>query len=289
VALSGDAGDELFAGYRRYLWHSREERIRGLVPEAIRSPLFGALASLYPKLDWAPRFLRAKTTFQELALDPVAGFFSSVSVVGDGIRQHLYSDRMRRDLQGYHPSVHLAEAFERSGTDDPLSQAQYADLKTYLPGDILTKVDRASMACSLEVRVPLLDHRIVEWAAGLPPDFRLNGATGKHIFKRALRPHVSDDILYRPKQGFSMPITRWFRGPLYARLHAALTDPALADAGIFDMDYIARLLEQHRSGLRDHAPILWSLLCFSGFLRASHWAMPTEPQLAHTAGAARAH
>lgn len=291
VALSGDAGDELFAGYRRYLWHSREERIRRLVPSAIRSPLFSALAKIYPKLDWAPRFLRAKTTFQELALDPVAGFFSSVSVVGDGIRRHLYSDRMRRDLQGYHPSIHLAEAFARSGTEDPLSQAQYADLKTYLPGDILTKVDRASMACSLEVRVPLLDHRIVEWAASLPSDFRLNGATGKHIFKRALRPYVSDDILYRPKQGFSMPIARWFRGPLYARIHAALTDPALADTGIFDMDYVAGLLAQHRSGLRDHAPVLWSLLCFSGFLRASHWPAQAEPSLAlrPAGGTARAH
>lgn len=270
VALSGDAGDELFAGYRRYLWHAREERIRGLVPAKLRSLLFGGLARLYPKADWAPRFLRAKTTFQELAMDPVAGFFSSVSVVGDSIRQKLFSADMRRELQGYHPSHHIAEQFARSGTEDPLSQAQYADLKTYLPGDILTKVDRASMACSLEVRVPLLDHRIVEWAAALPPDFRLKQAVGKYIFKRALRPYVSDDILYRPKRGFSMPLERWFRGPLYPRIQAALTDPILADTGLFDMDYVQSLLAQHRSGMSDHAAVLWSLLCFSGFLRATH-------------------
>jgi asparagine synthase (glutamine-hydrolysing) len=287
VALSGDAGDELFAGYRRYLWHAREERIRSLVPAALRAPLFGGLAHLYPKADWAPRVLRAKTTFQELALDPVAGFFSSVSVIGDDIRHRLLSAATRRDLQGYHPSHHLAEQFARAGTADPLSQAQYADLKTYLPGDILTKVDRASMACSLEVRVPLLDHRIVEWAAALPPEFRLKGAEGKQILKRALRPHVADDILYRPKRGFSMPLTRWFRGPLYPRIENALNDPMLADTGLFDMATVRGLLAQHRSGLRDHAEVLWSLLCFSGFLRATHngqGAAPSAEERAALAG-----
>jgi len=244
--------------------------VRAMVPAWLRSPLFGALASIYPKADWAPRFLRAKTTFQELAMDPVAGFFSSVSVIGDGIRQKLFSAEMRRNLQDYHPAHHIAEQFARSGSDDPLSQAQYADLKTYLPGDILTKVDRASMACSLEVRVPLLDHRIVEWAAALPSNFRLNKSVGKHIFKRALRPYVSDDILYRPKRGFSMPLDRWFRGPLYSRIQAALSDPILADTGLFDMDYVQSLLAQHRSGMSDHAAVLWTLLCFSGFLSATH-------------------
>ncbi len=277
VALSGDAGDELFAGYRRYLWHAREEKVRRLLPAALRGPIFGGLARIYPKADWAPRFLRAKTTFQELALDPVAGFFSSVSVVRDGIRQRMYGDAMRRELDGYHPIHHLADQFARAGTDDPVSQAQYADLKTYLPGDILTKVDRAAMACSLETRVPLLDHRIVEWAATLPSDYRLRRATGKYIFKRALCPYVSDDILYRPKRGFSMPLSRWFRGPLYPRIQAAVTDPVLADTGLFDMAYIQNLLAQHRSGVSDHAAVLWSLLCFSGFLRATHAQSETAP------------
>ena len=270
VALSGDAGDELFAGYRRYLWHSREERIRDCVPAALRGPLFGLLGRVYPKLDWAPRFFRAKTTFQELARDPVAGYFSSVSVVGDAIRDQLFSARMASDLQGYQPASHVAEMFLRSEARDPLGRAQYTDLKTYLPGDILTKVDRASMACSLEVRVPLLDHRIVEWAATLPPDFRLRGATGKYIFKRALEPHVSKDILYRPKQGFSMPLARWLRGPLYERTLTALNDPLLLDTGLFDGAFIAKLLSEHRGGLRDHAAVLWTLLMFAGFLRASH-------------------
>lgn len=286
VALSGDAGDELFAGYRRYLWHAREEKVRNMVPAALRSVLFGGLAKIYPKADWAPQFLRAKTTFQELAMDPAAGFFSSVSVVGDSIRHRLFSESMRNSLQGYHPSHHIYEQFKRSGTEDSLSQAQYADLKTYLPGDILTKVDRASMACSLEVRVPLLDHRIVEWAATLPSGFRLRDAVGKYIFKRALRPYVSDDILYRPKRGFSMPLDRWFRGPLYSRIQAALTDPILADTGLFDMDYVQSLLAQHRSGMSDHAAVLWSLLCFSGFLRATHAASPAMPMVSPRAAVA---
>ncbi|HYM33020.1 MAG TPA: XrtA/PEP-CTERM system amidotransferase [Candidatus Cybelea sp.] len=274
VALSGDGGDELFAGYRRYLWHAREERVRRIVPAALRGPAFGALARLYPKLDWAPRAFRAKTTFQELALDALSGYFSSVSVVNDPMRNRLFSDRMRRDLQGYHAKSVLERHMGAAGTDDPLGQAQYVDLKTWLPGDILVKVDRASMACSLEVRVPLLDHRVVEWAASLPHGRRLKGREGKFILKRALEPYVSGDILYRPKQGFSVPLSKWFRGPLHDRLRAAITDATLGDTGMFDTGFIATLLDQHRSGVRDHAAVLWVLLGFAAFLRNAESARP---------------
>ncbi|MGH7111961.1 MAG: XrtA/PEP-CTERM system amidotransferase [Stellaceae bacterium] len=270
VALSGDGGDEVFAGYRRYRWHSREERVRRLVPDAVRRPLFGLLGALYPKLDRMPRPLRAKTTFQELAEDSVAAYFSSVSVCNDRLRRQLFSPALRRDLQGYQAVETLAHYMRSSGSDDPLAQAQYADLKTYLPGDILAKVDRASMANSLEVRVPLLDHTLVEWAARLPPALKLRGGEGKRVLKSALEPHVPRDNLYRPKQGFAVPLVKWFRGPLRQRVRERLSAPMLGESGLFDRAAILRLLDQHESGQRDHSAPLWTLLMFEAFLRQVH-------------------
>jgi len=270
VALSGDGGDELFAGYRRYLWHVSEERVRRMLPDGLRRSLFGALGSLYPKLDWAPRSLRAKATFQELADDSVGGFFRSVSRLNDELRLGLYSDGFRRALGGYHASETLRARWREADTDDPLLAAQYVDLTTWLPGDILVKADRASMATSLEARAPLLDHELCEWAMSLPLAMKLNGKIGKYILKKAMEPKVSPDILYRPKMGFSVPLAKWFRGPLRDRLRAALRSEALADSGLFDMGYLTGLVERHQSGARDHSAELWSVLMFEGFLRQVH-------------------
>jgi len=267
VALSGDGGDEIFAGYRRYPWHVHEERLRALLPASVRRALFGTLGRLYPKLDWAPRVFRARNTFQELALDGAEGYFMSVSVLNDALRDRLYSARMKRELGGYHAIEVLRRHMAAADTEDPLSQAQYADIKTYLPGDILTKVDRASMAVSLEVRAPLLDHRIGEWAGALPPSLRLHGQTGKYILKKTFEPLVPGDILYRPKKGFAVPVCGWFRGPLRQRIRDAVTSPLMGDTGLFDMDFLHRLVDEHISGRRDHAAVLWALLMFESFLR----------------------
>jgi asparagine synthase (glutamine-hydrolysing) len=229
--------------------------------------MFGAL---YPKLDWAPRPLRAKATLQELARDTIEAYFSSVSICGSELRQRLFSPAFRRELQGYDAAEVLRSHMSRCGSEDPLSQVQYADFKTYLPGDILTKVDRASMASSLEVRVPLLDHTLVEWAARLPSDLKLNGREGKYVFKAALGPYVSRQVLYRPKQGFAVPLATWFRGPLRRRLRDTLSGPVLRDSGLFDMPTVAVLLDQHQSGERDHSAALWTLSMMEAFLRQVH-------------------
>ncbi len=168
VALSGDGGDENFIGYRRYRLFAMEQRLRAMFPGAFRSRVFSALGRWYPKLDWAPRVFRGKTTFQALARDPVQAYLHGVSIFSDEGRERLFSDGFKRELQGYRSSEVFAGHVAGKEFDDALRMVQYLDFKTYLPGDILTKVDRASMAHSLEVRVPFLDHTFVSWAAGLP-------------------------------------------------------------------------------------------------------------------------
>jgi asparagine synthase (glutamine-hydrolysing) len=150
---------------------------------------------------------------------------------------------------------------------DPVSQVQYLDMKTYLVGDILTKVDRASMAHALEVRVPFLDHQLVEWVSGLPLDYKLRGAEGKFMLKRALEPHLPLDIMYRKKMGFSIPVAEWFRGPLLEKLRTALTSQRMADTGLFNMEFLSRMADEHARGVRDYSASLWSLLMFEAFLR----------------------
>lgn len=269
VALSGDGGDENFAGYRRYRWHSYEERMRHLLPYGLRQPLFGFLGCAYPKADWAPRVLRAKTTFQAMARDTVEGYFHGVSVMGDDLRDKVYSAAFRKRLAGYRAVEVLRRHHARSPVrdGDAVSQVQYLDMKTYLVGDILTKVDRASMAHALEVRVPFLDHRLMEWVSGLPVDFKLKGAEGKYMLKKAMEPHLPHDIMYRRKMGFAIPLAEWFRGPLKDKLYAALTSPRMADTGLFDMGFLKRMADDHVRGARDYSASLWSLYMFEAFLR----------------------
>ncbi|MEN7343369.1 MAG: XrtA/PEP-CTERM system amidotransferase [Pseudomonadota bacterium] len=267
VALSGDGGDENFIGYRRYRWHAYEEKIRNLLPHGLRKPVFGTLGAIYPKMDWAPKFLRAKSTLQALGRSSMEGYLHSVGIFPDHLRKKLFSDKQKSALQGYEAIEVYRRHAERQPDLKGLPLVQYLDFKTYLPGDILTKVDRASMAHSLEVRVPILDHEYVQWVAGIPAEHKLVGREGKHCFKKALEPLLPDDILYRDKMGFGVPVSSWFRNELKDDIRRVVDSPALLDSGLFDRSVLRELVDSHQSGQSEHSAVLWALLMFNGSMK----------------------
>jgi len=244
-----------------------EERMRSSTPEFLRRPLFGLLGRIYPKADWAPRVFRAKTTFEGIARNSVEAYFHTMSIMRAPMREQLFSDSFKRELAGYS----ALEVFERHAarveSDDPLALIQYLDTKTYLVGDINTKVDRASMAHSLEVREPLMDHELVEWMATLPSSLKIRGQEGKYLLKKAMEPQLPNDVLYRPKMGFAVPLARWFRGPLRDRMRQAVLGPCLEGTGWFNRGYLEHLIDAHLSGARDYSAPLWTLMMFEAFLR----------------------
>lgn len=260
VALSGDGADEAMAGYRRQVFHAHEERLRGLMPEVLRKNLLGPLGRAYPRADWAPRPLRARTTLLSLAGSAEEGYARALSVVPPEERFALYSPDLAGRLGSYRAEQPLYDLMASAPMRSGLDQAQYADLKFWLPGDILTKLDRTSMATSLEAREPLLDHRLVEFAAGLPEGLRIKGRQGKWLLKKAMERYLPEDILYRPKQGFVTPIAEWFRGPLAGKARGISKSAMLAHTGWFDNVRLAEIAEEHIAGRADHSRLLWQLV-----------------------------
>ena len=255
VALSGDGADEAMAGYRRYRLFAAEERVRRLLPAPFARAA-GMLGDHYPKMDWAPQVFRAKTTLQALGQGSGAAYAHAVGVTPPAIRRQV----LTAPLHGHDAEARYVKAFDEAPARDALSRAQYADMKIWLPGDILTKVDRTSMAVSLEAREPLLDHRFVEFSARLPAKLRLKGGVGKYLMKRALASRLPDDILYRRKMGFVTPVSAWFRGPLQHEALAIANAPSFAELGWFDASAIRQLAEAHLSGRSDHGRLLWQLV-----------------------------
>jgi asparagine synthase (glutamine-hydrolysing) len=263
VALSGDGGDETFGGYRRYRLHMGEEKVRSAIPIALRKMLFKPLGVMYPKLGFAPQWMRAKSTFQGLARDSVEAYFHSVSITPLALRQQLKTSQFNDKLQGYE----AYEVFRKAaayGPANPMSMIQHIDYETYLPGDINVKVDRASMAHSLEVREPLMDHKLVEWAAKLDRNVHIDPMQGKKVLKSLARRSIPSDIIDRPKQGFIVPINHWLKGSLGDQIGNISGDGRLYN--YVDRAKTNQLLDQHREGKADHSRCLWSLALLDAFL-----------------------
>jgi asparagine synthase (glutamine-hydrolysing) len=260
VALSGDGADEVFAGYRRQMFHAREEMVRSIIPSPLRRGVIGQLGRIYPKADWAPRPFRAKTTLLSLGASGEEGYARALAINPPEIRDPLYTPdfvKLRGDYRAEQPLVAM---MRKAPAQSGLDRAQYADLKFWLPADILTKTDRASMAVSLEAREPLLDHRLVEFGASLPQRMRIRGVQGKWLMKKTMERYLPKDILYRPKQGFVTPVSAWLRGPLAAEARSIAASASLGRTGWFDNRRISLMAEQHIAGQSDHGRLLWQLL-----------------------------
>jgi asparagine synthase (glutamine-hydrolysing) len=279
VALSGDGGDENFAGYRRYRFDVRENAVRNMVPASLRRPVFGLVGALYPKADYLPQIFRGKAFISNVARTPWEAYFYSMSCIHEEDVLQLLSGDTRAALDGYRSANVFEELYHAADGPDSLSRAQYIDFKTYLPEDILAKVDRASMAVSLEVRCPLLDHHVVEYAASLPSHLKLQGTRSKLIFKEAIRGLLPESTMTRSKMGFAVPIGAWLRTDLQPLVRDYVLDSGTRHS-LFEPSVLQKWWREHASGLRDRTTELWGILMFNmwydRFVRTAETNMACE-------------
>lgn len=259
VSLSGDGGDENFAGYRRYYFDMRENAVRKLVPAMLRTSVFGTIGRLYPKADFLPQVFRGKAFISNVARDPVDAYYFSVSALYGEEKRKLVSPAILDQIGDYRTRDLFYDLYRNAPADDHLSKIQYLDIKTYLCDDILTKVDRASMAVSLEVRCPILDHVFMEYAAKIPSKHKLKGKEGKHIFKKALKKYLPDDILYRKKMGFGVPVEEWLRKDL-KDYSGNMVLNGKASRQYLKTPMLEKFWREHQSGLRNRSTELWIIM-----------------------------
>jgi asparagine synthase (glutamine-hydrolysing) len=258
VALSGDGGDELFAGYDRY-WTNLRSRLPEKIPQRAGRFFRESIYPHLPKELYGRRFAYSMTLpLRDRYIDGLC--FQSVEPAD---RSLFSADFLAWAKTRVLPAELFRNYFDREPAQDPLSRMQYLDLKTYLPGDVLCKVDRMSMATSLEVRSPLLDHVFVEWAVSLAPKWRMRMGQPKYVLKKvAERLGVPSQVLYRPKQGFALPLVHWFREQLKDELPELLLDSRALQRGYFDPKAVRRVLDEHSRGRFDHSGLIWQLLIF---------------------------
>ena len=261
VAIAGDGGDEVFAGYEKYAIDHIENQLRGRFPMWMRKSIFPHLANILGAINF-PIFQRAKSLLNSLSLSPEMGFYITNSFINDADWQKLVKDDVRESLGNYHPSSFTLEKYHEADGKDHLSKILYTDMKSYLTGGILVKVDRMSMANSLEVRAPILDKEIIEFSATLPSTLKFRNKEKKYILKEAFKPFLTDDILYRKKMGFSVPLAQWFRVEIKDIAQRFLVDEVEGLKAIFDIGQVKHFWLEHQKGSKDHSTILWSMLMY---------------------------
>ncbi len=257
VALSGDGADELLGGYRRYRFALAEDRFRTALPGWFRNSVVKTAARWYPKLDAFPRPLRAKATLEGLSQELGGAYFEAMTGFRFGLYERTISPALQAELGGYSPAENYINRFRAFSHLPPLQQLEAVDVETYLPGDILVKVDRASMAYSLEARCPWLDYRFGELAGRMPTSFKIRDGEGKYIFKDLLRRRLPDEILFRPKQGFAVPLDSWFRTTLRPVFEALVLRPRMEQW--INLAFVRQMWGLHQSGRSNYGREFWSL------------------------------
>jgi asparagine synthase (glutamine-hydrolysing) len=263
VALCGDGADEIFGGYRRYFFGVLEHKLREKFPRWFRKSVVRAGGEYYPKFDYLPRVFRAKTMLLNVADELGDAYFTSMTAFRDRGLEDVLSPELRVELNHYSPREKFRNLFRAVHEHAPLEQMQLVDLETYLPGDILVKADRATMAFSLESRSPWLDYRLAELAFRLPSGFKVNGRTGKYVFKRAMASYVPEAVIRRSKMGFSVPLAEWFRTSLKPLFQSLVMAEEMNEFVCPSM--VKKIWEEHQSRRHNHDRKLWNLLMLAAW------------------------
>jgi len=267
VALAGDGGDENFAGYSKYHTDQIENRLRNLFPGALRRGLFPTLATLAGRFN-SPITGKAQSLLGTLAMEPDRAFFTTNCFFRPSLWNDLVRGDLKRETDDYDPADITRAHYHNADTDDHLASILYTDIKTYLPGDILVKVDRMSMANSLETRAPLLDYRVVEYAANIPSALKLKGREKKYILKHTFEKLLPEDVLYRKKMGFSVPLAQWLRSELFELANGVFNSDDGGLAQCFDMNKVRQIWQNHQRGHNQNTQELWSMVAFELWWRA---------------------
>jgi asparagine synthase (glutamine-hydrolysing) len=280
VVLSGDGGDELFGGYDTYVAQSLD-RLYKWIPSPLRKSTIPALMARVPPQSAKKGLINKTKRFVEgAALAPSLQHTRWMMFLSDLEKSSLYDDELRSSVNGESATSVIEGHFRTASYADPLAQQQYVDIKTYLVDDILTKVDRMSMAASIEARVPLLDYRIVEFAMSLPSRMKLHRGQTKVILRRAMSGRLPSAVLNRPKQGFSIPLKNWLRGPLQPMMMDLLSADRVRQRGYFQPDRVTDWVSEHLAGRANHSHRLWALMMLEmwhrNVLEKSSSALPLE-------------